>query len=1001
MLNRQKFVLNPDNRNVMHNKKIGGILALGWTLLAIAFAGWASNPLPVVGLWLAGLAGAGWIVCEATRRDNAYRTQMHRVESEMRRTLDRLPVGVFRIEADGSFIKTNDTLVNMLHYPTAEALRATNFFSLFEQDDRRLQWQVQLREAGSCHKVEIELLQADGTPMCGLVSAIIERGKNDADEYIDGVLEDISTFQHTITEIKQLKEFHEEIVQSISEGIVVENTVGKITFVNPAAADMLGYTPQELVGQLLNVIIPADRQAIIAQADERRKQGVADHYEMDLLRKDGSRVTVLVSGSPRIENGEFVGSLAVLTNITAQKDAEAALENVNDELEYAVLRANELAVAAEGANQAKSEFLANMSHEIRTPMNGIIGMTELALDTELSSEQREYLTAVQISAEALLGIINDVLDFSKIEAGKLELEEIEFNLRDVIEQLADILSQRAIQKHLELLISVHPAATTAVRGDPLRLRQILVNLVGNAVKFTDDGEVAVEVIELEKDEDTVKFQMSVSDTGIGIPEHKQDLIFENFSQADSSTTRRFGGTGLGLAISKQLVEMMGGRIWVESEAGHGSVFKFTVVLPRSVSTTPSFTGATAIEGRRVLVIDDNATSRRILTTMLAAWHCIFDEADSGAAGIAKLQHALDTGMMYDVVLLDTMMPYISGIDVLQTIRHIKGLTDVPVVMLTMVNTISMITNRRDLRRTAYVTKPVKQAELLHALLVAIGAAEAPVSATTKAVPESTIDKGALRILLAEDNEINRRLATAMLEREGYHLHTAENGKVALEMLEKHGFDLILMDVQMPEMDGLEATAAIRANPIWQHIPIIAMTAHAMKGDKERFIAAGMDDYITKPIRTPKVMAAIERQSARTRQTSATIIADEPLASVPASLPVTDILDPSGPLDWLGGDVDAFTELLTFFLDEATGYLDDLAAAIASGDTCTVDQIAHKMKGAAADMGAFQVQQSAFVLERMGEAADLTDAQPALETLRAELSALLEHSKTLVTQPHPA
>ncbi|HFB52234.1 MAG TPA: response regulator, partial [Anaerolineae bacterium] len=488
----------------------------------------------------------------------------------------------------------------------------------------------------------------------------------------------------------------------------------------------------------------------------------------------------------------------------------------------------------------------------------IIGMTELALGTDLTSEQREYLTAVQTSAESLLGLINDILDFSKIEAGKLELEEVEFNLCDIIEQLADILAQRAIQKNLELLIFVHPGITATVRGDPLRLRQILVNLVGNAVKFTDEGEVSVEVMELERDENTVKFQISVADTGIGIPPEKQEMIFETFSQADSGTSRKYGGTGLGLAISRQLVEMMGGEIWVESEPGQGSVFKFTVVLPVVQTETPAPVDMSPVRGKRVLVIDDNATSRHILRTVLAAWDCIPDEAPDGAAGVKKLQHALDAGTRYDIVLLDVVMPHLSGIDVLHTIRHTSGIKDVPVVMMTMVNTLSMVTGRRDLKWDAYVTKPIKQADLRHALLVAVGAAEPPELPADDTAPQPAIDKGSLRILLVEDNEINRRLATAMLAREGYHLQTAENGKVALDMLAENVFDLILMDVQMPEMDGIEATAAIRQNPQWAHIPIIAMTAHAMKGDRERCLAAGMDDYLSKPIQKKELEAMLEK-----------------------------------------------------------------------------------------------------------------------------------------------
>ncbi len=801
------------------------------------------------------------------------------------------------------------------------------------------------------------------------------------------ITRDITEKKEAADKLRRLKEFNESIVQRVSEGIVVQDLDGRFSFVNPAAAELLGYTVEELTGQCWTTIVPPDQRQLVKQADERRKAGISDHYELELLRKDGSRVIVLTSGNPMLVDGEYAGTMAVFTDIRAQKEAEAALENANDELEYAVLRANELAVAAEKANQAKSEFLATMSHEIRTPMNGIIGMTELALSTSLTAEQREYLTAVQTSAEALLGIINDILDFSKIEAGKLELEEIDFDLRDTVEKLGDILSPRALEKNLELLIYVEPTAITAVRGDPLRLRQIMVNLVGNAIKFTDEGEVRVEAKMLNATDDTIEMKISVIDTGIGIPEEKQTLIFETFSQADSTTTRKYGGTGLGLAISRQLVEMMGGSLWVESEYGRGSVFNFTVLLTRQPTALAPDAGDERLRDIRVLVVDDNASSRRILASTLEAWGCPVEEAADGTQALRQLEHALDAGNLFDVVLLDVQMPQMNGIEVLQTIRQTDGLGSLPVVMLPMVNTLREVINRRDLAWADYVTKPVKYAELMRGLLVAIGAEEAkePTDGAEDADPDIHISKTDVEILLVEDNEINRRLAVAMLEREGYRLQTAENGKIALAMLEAHPFDLILMDVQMPEMNGLEATAAIRANPAWADIPIIAMTAHALEGDREYFISAGMNDYVTKPIRTKEVTAAIARQLTRiaTDDTPAPPDAPEEIPIPPAN----DILDPSGPLEWFGGDVKTFAELLAFFLVEAEGYLDDLSAAIAGDDAHAVTQIAHKLKGAAANMGASQVQYAAFALEKMGKAGELADAPAALETLRDEFSSL--------------
>jgi PAS domain S-box-containing protein len=939
-------------------------------------------------------------------------------EERYRTLISNIPIGLYRISSgrEGRFVMVNPTIVKMFGCESSEELLNADIAPMYGDEEERRQFAAELLAENQISGWDLRFKRKDGSLFWGRVTVQAVRDAAGRLEYFDGMIEDVTERRRIREALQESEQYLLDIIEFFPDATLVIDHEGRVTAWNRAMEELTGVSAENMLGKgnheyalpfhgkrrpiLIDLSMQPDND-IEGMYTNVERRGEILSGEAIIPDRGGGQLYVYGSSAPlRNSRGEIIGAIESIRDITKRKRAEQELAATNEQLELAIAQANELALQAEMASIAKSEFLANMSHEIRTPMNAIVGLSYLALKTRLNDQQRGYLNKIQNSAHNLLGLINGILDFSKIEAGRLEVESTNFNLDQVFYNAGSVVSIKAEEKGIEIYFRRAPDVPLELVGDPLRLGQVILNLVGNAIKFTEAGEIIVSTELVSRETDTAVLQFAVRDTGIGMTEVQQTRIFQPFTQADGSTTRKYGGTGLGLAISKQLVELMGGKIWVESTPGVGSTFAFTVVLGLPTEEhIQRHTVPVDLRGLRILIADDNQTELEIMETTLKALSFEVTSADSGRAALKELELSKDE---YDLVLLDWRMP---GMDGLETARRIKThprLKKPPkVFLITAYGREEVMLQAKELGLEGFMVKPLSDSVLFDAIMEAFGKerkglpGEVPVSGRKA---DETDSLAGSRLLLVEDNEINQQVAQGILKAYGMVVEIVSNGRQATEKLKDGAtrFDAILMDLQMPEMDGYEATRFIRKDLNDTTIPIIAFSAHALKTEKQRCLDAGMNDYVSKPIDPEHLLATLRRwMKPLAGQMPEPAASDddgaERLHELPDSLPGIDV---KNALKRLMGNRTLFIRLLVDFCREYVGVVDRVREALARQDIESARRTVHTLKGMAGNLSATELFEVARDLETAVQKEDQTLISNTLDRLDDALQPVIQSARQL-------
>ncbi|MEW6382229.1 MAG: PAS domain S-box protein [bacterium] len=859
------------------------------------------------------------------------------------------------------------------------------------------------REKSEC---EVDSKLSTGERVSCLVTTVPYRDPDN--NKLRGIIKSYSDITSRKQAEEKIKEADTIIRRSPAVAFTWKNAEGwPVEYVSENVIKLFGYTAEDFISGKVSYaqcIYPDDlervgQEVMAFSTEEGREEFVHKPYR--IVTRDG-KVKIINDWTliVRDREGKITHYKGIIQDITEQKNTEEALRKTK--------------VQAEAANKAKSEFLANMSHEIRTPMNGIMGMTELLLDTELTGEQREYLQMINTSSESLLSVINDILDFSKIEAGYLDLEEIGFDIRTTLESTVDILALKAFNKGLELTSYIDPDIPAALVGDPGRLRQIIVNLIGNAIKFTDAGEISIKCESESEENGYIVLHFTISDTGIGIPEDKLEIIFESFRQVDGSSTRKYRGTGLGLTISKKLSEMMGGKIWVESALGKGSTFHFTAQFRLQTQKKPPawISRPVEIQGLRVLIADDNSTNRKILRDTISYWGLLPQEAKDGKSALIELEKAAQEGHPYHLLLLDLQMPQMDGYEVSRCIKNNRRISDVKIILLTSFGQRGDGARSRKMGISGYLSKPIKQSDLLSTIMSVLAHGESDsTSDNARLITRHTIKEDCsiqkedcsiqpLKILLAEDNVINQKFALKLLNNLGHSVVLAENGQKVLDLVETHPIDLVLLDIQMPIMDGFEATRIIREKEKSSgiHLPIIAMTAYALRGDCEKCLEAGMDGYISKPVKIPELVKAIN-QVIPEKKSMKDGLAENPEfeggSEFGGGSEFDEGIDLNAVLESFNGDLDWCKEIFNLFVEKYPDYREAIRTAISENDGKELKRAAHSFKSTVSYFKASSVIELALSLEFMGKEGKLEGAERILSQIEYLIAQFIPAMKNIL------